>query len=369
MAAFNAEEEAAATRAVVAGMVTQANAAIARLTDTATHWTYTALSAVSNLSLTDLTTASGTKPALLTLTLPTYTPVNVAAVAAPALPSAPSLAGGTTAMWNETFWTGLKSKLTLFTDSITGSDDIDSAVNRLTSEQDRMTSALYAKEYERKTQTLRDLYSAADAATGAAGFTYPNSMTTAIRLDAQQKYQFDLSETSRTLITHIFEWAKSNYQFSIDKTISAHGSDVEFNVRYLDTTIKAYSETVNSLLGKYREDVAVAVANADVKIREFLAQFNGELEKQKTLMDVQLRQAGFDVEVAKANALISGENLKIKLEDFKARVSSFLETAKVNLADRDANVKNQVTASQAAAQAALALASGASTITLNTGGA
>jgi hypothetical protein len=369
MALFNAATEADATRAYVTQVQTQANAAIARLTDSATKWTYSALSAVTNLTLADLPTADGTKPVTLTLSLPAYTPAVFTGLVTPNLPQAPTSTGATTPMWSETFWTNLKSKLSLFTDSITGSDDIDAAINRLSSETDRMQSALYAKDYERKTQTLRDLYSAAEAGTGAAGFTHPNCMTTALKMVAQQTHQFDLSEVSRTLIAGIFDWAKSNYQFSIQQSIAAHGADIDFNIRYLNTLAEVYSTTVTALLDKYRTDVQAMVAQAELRIKEYAAQYENELTKQKTLYDIRLKEATFDLEVDKANAAIKGEEQKLEIEDFKARVANFLETAKQNLEDRDLNIKNQIQASSAAANAALALAAGASTITLNTGGA
>ena len=368
MSTFDAAAEATATRAVVSHMEDLADAAIARLTDAATKWTISSLTAVANLTLSSLSAAAGTKPALTSLTLPTYTPADFTGIVAPALPATPSLAGATTSMWNEAFWTNLKSKLTAFTDTITGSDDIDSAVNKLTGNLTRMESALFRRGLAHKQQILRDLYSAADASTGAAGFTYPNSMTTALRLDAQQKYQFGLDELSDSIVTNIFEWAKSNYQFSIQQGVAAHGSDIEFNVRYLSVTVEVYTATTNALLKKYEFDISAAVSKSELAVKEFLAEFNGELEKHRTLKEIQLKDAGFDVEVAKVNAAILGEDMKIKLDDFKARVGSFLETAKVNLEDRNENVKNQITASTAAATAALALASGASTITLNTGG-
>lgn len=369
MAEFDAAVEAAATRAVVAGMVTQANAAIARLTDAATKWNITALTAVTNLTLSSLTAAAGTKPALATLTLPTYVAADFAALVAPALPSTPTLDGATAPMWSETFWANLKTRLTTFTDSIVNADDVDTAVTKLAGEQTRMESALFYRDYERKSQALRDLYSAADASTGAAGFSYPNSMTVALKLDAQQKFQFDLSETSRTLITHIFDWAKSNYQFSLQQGISAHNADADFNLRYLDASIKVYTATLDGLIKKYQADVAAAISKAELKLQEYTAQLNSELEKTFRLKELQLKEAGFDVELAKINAGIAADNIKLQIEDYKARVGNFLDTAKLNLEDRDANVKNQISASTAAAQAALALAAGASTITLNTGGA
>jgi hypothetical protein len=366
--AFDAAAEATATRNLISHTHEQADAAIARLSDQATKWTISALSAVANLSLASLSTATGTKPALTTLTLPTFTAADFTALAAPALPSAPSVAAGTSSMWSETFWTNLKSKLTAFTDNITGADDIDTVVTKLTADTTKMQVALYAKDYERKTQTLRDLYSGAEASTGAAGFSFPNSMTTALKLDAQQKFQFDLTQTSRELVTTIFDWAKSNYQFSLQQGVAAHGSDVEFNIRYLGVTLEAYTANVNALLDKYKAEVSTAISKAEIKVKEHLTLFTAELDKQRTLKEIQLKDAGFDLDVAKVNADITAEDLKIKLDDFKARVSSFLETAKTNLADRDANIKNQITAASAAASAAAALASTAGTLTVNTNG-
>ena len=366
--AYDAASEALATRNLIDHTHSQADAAIARLTDQATKWTINALSAVTNLTLGNLSAAAGTKPVLTTLTLPTYVAADFTGISAPALPSAPSLAAGTSAMWSETFWTNLKTKLSAFTDNITGSDDIDSVVVKLTSDTDKLQVALYAKEYERRTQTLRDLYSGADASSGAAGFSYPNSMTTALKLDAQQKFQFDMSQTSRDLVATIFDWAKSNYQFSIQQGVAAHGADVDFNIRYLGATLEAYSTNVNALLDKYKAELAGAVSKAETKVREYLTQFTAELDKQRALKEIQLKDADFDLAVAKVNADIAAEDMKIKLDDFKARVSNFLETAKTNLADRDANVKNQVTAASAAASAAAALASTAGTLTVNTNG-
>ena len=369
MSTWDASAQNIATNGFVTHMQGKADDAIARLTDSATKWTISALSAVANLSLSTLTTAAGTKPSLLSLSLPTYTPTVFTALVAPSLPTAPSLAGATAPMWDETFWSDLKTRLTAFTSDITGSDDIDSTIVKLTNDATKMQSALYAKEYERKTQTLRDLYSGAEAGTGAKGFTYPNSMTTALKMDAQQKFQFDMSQVSRELIVQIFEWAKSNYQFSIQQGINAHNSDTEFNVRYLDTIIKSYAATTNALVEKYRADISEIVALADVRVKEFTAQINLTLETNKTLEDIRIKEAGFDLEVAKTNAGILSKDIELKIEDFKARVDNFLRTAKTNLEDRDANVKNQIAASTAAAQAALALAAGASTITLNTVGA
>ena len=384
MSTFDASSAFTATNGFVTHMQSQADTAISRLTAGATLWTgsagsITTLTATSNLAVTaggssiaagliSPTAAAGTKPALLTLTLPTYTAAHFSALVAPTLPSTVSLSGALAPMWNETFWSNLKSELAAFTSAITSSTSVDAAVALLTSEQTQMESALFYRDYERKSQTLRDLYSAADVSTGARGFSYPTSMTTALKLDAQQKYQFDLSETSRTLVTHIFEWAKSNYQFTIQQGISAHNSDTEFNLRYLDTTLKVYTSTVNALIEQYKVNVDAAVAEAGLQLKAFVDQVNVVVETQRALEDIRIKEASFDLSVAKINADATLEWDKTQIADFQARVNSFLETAKENLDAMDRNTKNQIAAAAAAATAAAAMAAGASTITLNTAG-
>lgn len=369
MATYDAAEQVAVMNSYVDHLKTQADAAIARLTTEATTWTMTALTAVTNLSINAVATADGTKPALVVPTLPTLTPADFSDIALPALPATPSLAGGTTAMWSEAFWTNLKGKLSDFTDSITGSDDIDTVVNKLSVETTKMQSALYAKDYERRTQVLRDLYSAADATTGAAGFTYPNSMTTALKMDAQQKFQFDMSQTARDLITTIFDWAKSNWQFSVQQQVAAHGADVDFNIRYLGVTVQVYQSQVAALIDAYKAEVIAETGFAAEKISEYAAKANTELEQQRTMNEIRLREAGFDLEVDKANAQIALEDVRNRIDDFKARVSNFLETAKANMEILDSNAKNRIAAAVAAAQATASMATAAANITVNTAGA
>jgi hypothetical protein len=374
MTTFNAATQADTTNAFVTASQSAGTTAISKLTDAAIKWTYTALTPVPATGAVQVVSGSlapsdAVIPAVGALALPTFTPFSYASLAVPALPTPPALTGATSAMWSEAFWTDLKTKLTAFTANITSADTVDTAVNTLTSDLTKMNSALYAKDYERKQQTLRDLYSAADAATGARGFSYPTSMTTALRMDAQQKFQFDMSEVSRNLITNIFEWAKSSSQFALQQSVAAHNSDVEFNIRYLDTTVKVYVATVEALIKKYQADVAALISQAEAKVKEFIGEAAALTEKVKVLNEIRLDEAKFDLAVDKVNADIAADDAKIKIADFQARVANFLETSKVDLESRDRNNKNQIQAAASAAQAAIAMAAGASTITLNTGGA
>jgi len=155
-----------------------------------------------------------------------------------AIPSAVSTAGLTTSVWSESFWTNVKSELGTYVTSILGASDIDAALTLLTNDTTKMQNAMYAVDLQRKQQVLRDLYSASASNTASLGFLYPNMMTIAMQLDAQQKYQFDLSQVARDLIKTLTEWAKVNYQFTLDKSISAHQVDTDFNIRYADTLIR-----------------------------------------------------------------------------------------------------------------------------------
>jgi hypothetical protein len=370
MTEFNAETQATLTNGYVTAMQTLAEQAIDTLTAEALTWTYAAIASTPDPAvITALAAADGTKPALGPLTLPAFTPAVFTSLEAPVLPAAPSVAGGTTQMWSETFWTNLKSKLTAFTDDITGADDIEAAITKLTSDTTQMQSAMFAKTYEHHAQTLRDEYSAADSSTGARGFTYPNSMTTAERLNAQQKFRFALSQNARDLVEKLFDWARNGYQFAIQQSIAAHGADVEFNVRYLDTTVKVYTATVNSQIEKFEAEVRSVIGQAGSRVQEYAALASAEIDKLRELNDIRLREATFDLAVDKTNADIDAEDMRIQIADFQARVNNFFETVRADLESRDRNVKNRINAAQASAQAAVAMAGGASTITLNTTGA
>jgi hypothetical protein len=345
----------------------QAVIAIDLLTAAAADWSYSVITETPTVvTIGTVTSASGTKPALQTLTLPTFTPVSFAGVITPPLPTPPSLTGADTVMWSETYWTNLKTKLAAFTDSITGADDVDSCVTELTSDLTKMNSALYAKDYERKTQVLRDLYSAADVGTGAKGFTYPNSMTTALRMEAQQKFQFDMSQTARDLIVNIFEWAKSVQQFSLQQGISAHNADVDFNMRYIDATVKVYAATVEALVDKYKADVEAFVAQFEANVKAFKAESETLVERAKVLNEIAIADARQLLDVSKSQADIDIAKLRVEVDEFNARVNNWWKNVDSDIARKDTNAKNRIAAAGAAAQAAQSMASTAGNIVLTT---
>lgn len=266
----------------------------------------------------------------------------LAAITPGTLNTVPGLTGYTAPVWSETFWTNLKGLLTTFTGNITGSDDIDTVVTKLTNETNKLQVALYAADRERKQQALRDAHSAAASATGARGFTYPNSMTTALKLAATQQYMFDLSQTSRELIKTIFEWAKSNYQFSVEKQISAHNVDVDFNLRYADALIKVYSEQVHNVLQEYRDKVAVKISEAEQKIKSYALR----------------------LEVIKTNASVSAEQDRINATNFATEVQQHATDVARAVETAASNARNKIEAAVAAVNAAASMVTSASQISI-----
>lgn len=266
----------------------------------------------------------------------------LAGIAPGSIVAAPNLSGYTAPIWNETFWSNLKSLLTSFTSNITGSDDVDTVVTKLTSETTKLQVALYATDRERKQQALRDAHSAANSAVGARGFTYPNSMTTALKLAATQQYLFDLSQTSRDLVKNIFEWAKSNYQFTIEKQISAHNADIDFNMRYADVLVRVYSEQVRNVLQEYRDKIAGEIAKAEQKLKAY----------------------SIRLEVVKTNAAVSSELDRVNSSNFSTEVQQHATDVSKAVETAASNARNKIDAAVAAVNAAANMVASASQISI-----
>lgn len=230
------------------------------------------------------------------------------------IPSPPDLTGFTSAKWSETWWGNLKTEVQRFFTTSTS-----------LTETNAMQDAMYQKDLARRQQTLRDIYSAANSNTAARGFLFPTSLTTALKLDGQQKFQFDAATASRDIYKFVIEWAKSNYQFALDKTITAHNADIEFNIKYMNALVETYRATVLTLLEQYKELVAVAIAKLEAKIKEY------QLE----------------VEVAKTNGTLDTEVVKAFLEQYALDIKNHVEVA-----NTQANINLEFTKSKSAAATA-----------------
>ena len=218
------------------------------------------------------------------------------------VPSAVSTTGLTTSIWSESFWTNVKSELGTYVTSILGASDIDAALTILTNDSTKMQNAMYAADLQRKQQVLRDLYSASAANTGSLGFLYPNMMTVAMQLDAQQKYQFDLSQVSRDLIKTITEWAKVNYQFSVDKSISAHQLDTDFNIRYTDTLVRVYEATTSVIFQEAKLKLEYAISKIENDVKVYLTHAETFLKALAGKADVYSRESDTAIKAFNANA-------------------------------------------------------------------
>ncbi len=256
------------------------------------------------------------------------------------MPSVPILNDCTTPNWSEGSWTNLKTLLTNFTSNITSNDDVSRVISKLTNETDKLQIALYAADRERKQQTLRDSISAAHSTTGARGFTYPNSMTTALKLSAQQQYMFELSQVSRDLVKLIFEWAKDNYQFSIQQQMAAHNADVDFNMRYANSLIQVFDTSTKVILEEYRSKVSTEVEKANQKIKEFALR----------------------MDITKGNASIQESKDHLSASHFTTAVNQHIADVGKAVETAAANAHNKIAAASAAVSGASSMASSVSQI-------
>ena len=341
MPIISAADVANSTSAYITGAQNTANTAITTLNLAANSWTATNWADIGKPATGPYTQFSENDATIKTA-LDTFDTALALIVPPGVLPTAPGVTGYTTPVWNDSFWTNLKSLLTTFTSNITGSDDVDTVVTKLTSETTKLQVALFATDRERRQQGLRDAFSAANAAVGARGFTHPNSMTTALRLGAQQQFMFDLSQTSRDLVKQIFEWAKSNYQFTVEKQISAHTADVDFNMRYAEVLIRVYDTELRGVLTAYREKVAGEISKAEQKIKNYATR----------------------LEAIKTNAGVVSEKDRIESANFGTEVQQHVASVAKSVETAASNARNKIEAAVAAVNAAANMVSSASQISI-----
>ncbi len=328
------------TSTYITNAQTTANTAITNLNTAAAGWAAASWTAIAKPS-TGVYTLYADSDLTIKTALAAFDTA-LAAIAPPVLAAAPSLTGYVAPVWNDLFWTNLKGILTTFTSNITSADNVDTVVTKLTSETTKLQVALYAADRERKQQGLRDAFSAADAATGAKGFTMPNCMTNALKLAAQQNYQFDMSQVSRDLIKEMFNWAKSNYQFSIQQQVSAHNADVDFNIRYAGVLIQVFEVPFRQALDLYRATVVSQVAKFDQAV------------KAHTLrLDVAKTNAG----ISEALDRINASNFASDVQQHATDVSKAVETAATN-------ARNRIDAAVAAVNAAANMVASANQISI-----
>jgi hypothetical protein len=166
--------------------------------------------------------------------------------------------------------------------------------------------AIFNESYERNQQTLNDMLDLADAKVGAKGFTYPNSMVTALKIEAMQKYQFDYNQVNRDITKLVTEWARQNYQFSIQQGIAFETFHADFTYKYCTAFVQIYKDLI--------------IASVE--------RFKAELAQYLEPIKVYVEAAKLPVDVAKINADISTENAKLSIESNKLQIEEALEAFK-----------------------------------------
>ena len=299
------------------------------------------------------------------------------AITMPTMPTIDPYAALSGLVWPEQFWTDLKAGLTNLS-ALTTNANVAGVVSGFISNTGALQGAIYGDELQRKQQALRDVQSAANSRTGNRGFTFPNSMTTALLLDAQQKYQFDLSQVARDLTKYLFEWAKSSHEFTIQQSINAHQADVEFNTRYSDTLIRVYTTKVQAALDTQKVAVDMALAQADQEVRKYNALVEALLRKYAAFVQAYGAENGAMLQVEdtklkittgilesqkiKASILETGDRLAIA--KYAERVRDYLGATGLEIESAAKEALNKITAAEAMVKNASALASTSSQIAI-----
>lgn len=351
----------------ITAMKNKANEEITRLDGFADSWTFGSPATEKTIAtISGAYTTLAAITAAATVTLDTLTAYS-AWTAAPTLVTAPTLSSYTTPQWSETFWTNLKNGIDNFTGTVTNQTTLAGAggmLAQLTSDTDKIQVAFYAEDLQRKQQVLRDLYSAANSQTANKGFLFPTSMTTALKLDAQQKFQFDLSQTSRDLIKFLMEWAKSNWQFTVGQSISAHNSDIDFNTRYCDVLLKSYATTINAELDKFKAQVSQEIEKARTNVLEFQAKVDALIKKYtvETAAVQKVDELELKLDEVKISALSAHD--KAAVDAWAAWASNAMRASEINVQAMQGQTNAKINAAAQALQGATTVASSATQVAL-----
>lgn len=198
-------------------------------------------------------------------------------------------------------------------------------------------NAIFNESYDRNLQVLNDLMDLADTKVGARGFTYPNGMVTAIKLDAQQKYQFDRNQVNRDVTKLVTEWARSNYQFAIEKGITFEQFHADFTYKYCTAYVDIYKnlilssiELFKAQIGKYIEPIKALVEAAKLPIE--VDKINSDISKANADLSASDNKRLIDEAIAKYNtdvqASIATFTQQIHaLEVVAAQTAQFIQSA------------------------------------------
>ena len=248
----------------------------------------------------------------------------IASVTAPTFPDTPSIKMTDHEMWSSTLATSMKSNIQSYITSM-GIPDVT------------YQNAIFNEEYNRNLQTLNDMFDLADAKVGARGFSYSNDFGNGLKIDAQQKYQFDKTQVSRSISKTIVEWARQNYQFAIEKGLSYENMQMDFTYKYCTAFVSIYKDLVTSILESYKAQVEVIVAPVDALIKELnaiLMYTSDTIEVDRLNTTLKQSRAGIQINEAlqkySHDAALAGSKLGDRLRALETIVSQSAILAQAN---------------------------------------
>ena len=251
------------------------------------------------------------------------------AVKMPVLPNAPESVMLATQVWEDDFAEQLKQSLSAYVISM-GIPDI------------AYQNAIFNEEYDRNLQTLNDLYDLADAKTGAKGFTYTNDFGNSLKLDAQQKYQFDKMQISRTISKLLTEWARQNYQFALEKGISLEQAHMDFTYKYCIGSVENYKNMMVALLEEYKLRLSTVIEPMDALIKEAASMIDyAKIDTDVSKANVQFKQTRSELEIREGlqRFQIESQNL---LEVFKVQMEQIRASAQYSSQIAQATSQNVI---------------------------
>jgi hypothetical protein len=247
----------------------------------------------------------------------------LSSITPPVFPDAPNMTMQDHEVWVSTLTTKMKSNLSAYIDSM-GIPDVT------------YQNAIFNEEFERNLQTLNDLYDLADAKTGARGFTYINDFGNSLKIDAQQKYQFDRTQISRTISKTITEWARQNYQFAIEKGLSYEQMQMDFTYKYCTAFVQIYRDLVQAALEVYKAQIEVLIAPIDALIKE---------------LDATIKYTEILTDIAKTNEQLKQHRSEIQIQEALQKYSNDIHSATTKLGQRLHSLEEVVAQSAGLAQA------------------
>ena len=162
-----------------------------------------------------------------------------------------------------------------------------------------MQDAIFDQDRERKQRALADSIDIIKAQTSGRGFKYANGQTNAAILDLTQKHQYDLENQSREITKLCEEWARQNFQFSLQQGIGIEQLHMDFAHKFSAIYRELYTTLLTAVLEKYRTQVQIELEKLEANIKAVMTRAEaykanadissvaGKLQLDKYQLDIQ----------------------------------------------------------------------------------